>query len=93
MPTDKQIEAALKSLRENPLSWEHPDAIRTALSASGFTIMSREDVEAVRNELLDRASEAALAILINDTDSNPRMAAKVENAIRSLKSKEGKIDS
>ncbi len=61
-------------------------SLKRRVEAAGFTIMSKEDVDAVRDKALDRASEAALAILINDTDSNPRMATKVENAIRSLKS-------
>jgi chromosome segregation ATPase len=32
--TEASVRAALKSLHENSLSWEHPDAIRAALTAA-----------------------------------------------------------
>lgn len=68
------------------------------LNKAGFTIMSKEDVEAVR-EALEPFANRAFQFDGADDDwfCNPSLQVKhfrtAEAAIRSLKSKEGKIDS
>lgn len=66
------------------------EGIARALSAAGFTIMSKEDVEAVREKALEDGATTAerAAPAFQDMEYEPlqSQASRIADAIRSLKS-------
>lgn len=67
----------------------YSDAVMQALSTAGFTIMSKEDVEAVRDKALEEAARAIqcdCCDVCGESPGYPKCAGEQAAAIRSLKS-------
>lgn len=74
--TDAMVEAALKSLHSNPVSWEHPETIRAALTdalaePAGKEKAMRELIASYRARFIDEKVDYQRAIL--DTLDNIEM--------------------